>query len=803
MKLSACVIVKNEAKNIEKWIDNLRHIADELIIVDTGSEDNTVELIEKAGIKPYHYEWQRDFAAAKNYAIDQATGDWIVFLDADEYFTQESIGKFRELMQSYHLKKNVGGLLCRLTNIDEDNHNQFISAMLQVRVFRNIPSIRYVGSIHEQLKNTGKNLDMVYCKALEILHTGYSSSIMAKKSKRNKDILLERYAKADEKERRLLWPYLCDLYNCLGDGDNTFKYARRCIDENITIVGDEGKFYRMAVYGLIAMKRPRSEWLAICDEALVKLPYNVEFWLAKGIIQYRLQLYRDAWKSLENAFALKKKQEQDTAAGDQAANHYRRLLPRAYWAKGELYRLKGDMVKALKSYIDGLQDFAYIPELLQGLCRCLKGIAPVELIETINAYYNREADAEFIVAAITGIADAKVIAYYSKYLPVEGRSLAYMATGNYEAAAVELTQRIDTANRLLLANVHRGSINAEKGFVGALVGTAYAAESAAGKNNRASSKQAALLRTAESVRDERLPLVSIMIPTYNRVELFEITLQSAMAQTYPNIEILVNDNSTDGRTELLMDKYLHDERIRYFRNTSAKSKAENFAPFEEYARGEYLQWCMDDDVLAPEKLSRMVQVLRDNTTVTLVSSLRGYIDVQGNPIDKGAEPLNIDGEYVFFPGKDAGKAMLTMASNFIGEPSAVLFRRKDLTHHYWQSESKGLYAISDVAMWLELMEKGDCVIFKKPLSYYRRHGQQEGQRPEVILLSRLEWLKLIEEYHRPGGFLTSDADYYQALDRLYEEYQNSFSHNELLKKAENYSKYVEAMNNVGAILLGR
>lgn len=803
MKLSACVIVKNEAKNIEKWIANLRQVVDELIIVDTGSEDNTIELIESAGITPYHYEWNRDFAAAKNYAIEQATGDWIVFLDADEYFTQESIEIFRELMQSYHLKKNVGGLLCRLTNIDVDNHNQFISAMLQVRIFRNISSIRYVGSIHEQLQNTGKNLDMVYCQALEILHTGYSSSIMVEKNRRNKDILLERYVKADAKEKRLIWPYLCDLYNCLGDGDNTLKYARRCIDENITIVGDEGKFYRMAVYGLIAMKRPRSEWLAICNEALVKLPYNVEFWLAKGIIQYRLQLYRDAWKSLENAFALKKKQEQNTAAGDQAANHYRRLLPRAYWAKGELYRLKGDRVKALKSYIDGLQDFAYIPELLQGLCRCLKGIAPVELIETINAYYNREADAEFIVAAITGIADAGVIAYYSKYLPREESSLAYMATGNYDAAAVELTRRIDTANRVILANARRGSLDIENGYARVLLGTEYMTDSTARKNSRVTAKQAALLRTIKSIRDESLPLVSIMIPTYNRSDLFEITLQSAMNQTYSNIEILVNDNSTDDRTALVMDKYLQDERIRYFRNTSAKCKADNFVPFEKYARGEYLQWCMDDDVLAPEKLSQMVQVLRDNPSVTLVSSLRGFIDVQGNAIDSGNNLLNIEGEYGFFSGKDAGKAMLSSLSNFIGEPSAVLFRREDLVHHYWRAESKGLYAISDVAMWLELFEKGDCIIFKKPLSYYRRHGQQEGQRPEVILLSRLEWVKLIEEYHRPGGFLTSDADYYQSLDRLYEEYQNSFSHNELLKKAENYSKYVEAMNCAGTALLGR
>ena len=109
--------------------------------------------------------------------------------------------------------------------------------------------------------------------------------------------------------------------------------------------------------------------------------------------------------------------------------------------------------------------------------------------------------------------------------------------------------------------------------------------------------------------DSSHPLVSIMIPTYNRPELFEKTLQSVLAQSYDNIEVLVNDNSTNEDTNSLIRKYECDSRLRYYRNMDAKCKEDNFRPFEHIAKGEYLQWCMDDDVLHKDKLSMMVSVM--------------------------------------------------------------------------------------------------------------------------------------------------------------------------------------------------
>ena len=270
----------------------------------------------------------------------------------------------------------------------------------------------------------------------------------------------------------------------------------------------------------------------------------------------------------------------------------------------------------------------------------------------------------------------------------------------------------------------------------------------------------------------RTPLVSIMIPTYNRPEYFRETLESARSQTYPNIEIIVCDNSTDDRTEELMQAYQDDIRVRYVRNKMAKTKAENFMPFEHLAQGEFLQWCMDDDILLPDKITRMVDVFLCEPTVTLVTSVRGVIDGDGTFIGQSGDAPTIDGMYGCFSGSLLGHALLISFTNFLGEPSAVLFRRRDLTHHYWRAESRGYQILSDCAMWLELLEKGNAVVFAGPLSLFRTHNRQEQRQSESLVCGAIEWRRLIEEYWRKRVFLTKEEDYRTVLARLQKTCKN-------------------------------
>ena len=216
-----------------------------------------------------------------------------------------------------------------------------------------------------------------------------------------------------------------------------------------------------------------------------------------------------------------------------------------------------------------------------------------------------------------------------------------------------------------------------------------------------------------------------------------------------------------------MQAYRSDVRVRYVRNREAKTKEENFMPFEHLAQGEYLQWCMDDDILLPDKITLMVDAFLSEPTATLVTSIRGVIDGEGRYLGQWQAPP-IYGRSGCFAGAVIGHSTLRNMANFLGEPSAVLFRRCDLVHHYWRTQVRGYLTISDCVMWLELLEKGDAVIFARPLSLYRRHEGQEGVRADTLVLSRIEWRRLIEEYWRRRVFLTEETDYRTVMDLLLE-----------------------------------
>ena len=93
MKISACYITKNEEKVLDRSLRSLCHQVDEIIVVDTGSTDRTKEIAAGYGARIYDFHWQGDFAAARNEAIRYATGDWIIFLDADESFAGNVSGE--------------------------------------------------------------------------------------------------------------------------------------------------------------------------------------------------------------------------------------------------------------------------------------------------------------------------------------------------------------------------------------------------------------------------------------------------------------------------------------------------------------------------------------------------------------------------------------------------------------------------------------------------------------------------------------------------------------------------------------
>jgi glycosyltransferase involved in cell wall biosynthesis len=184
MKISACWIAKNEEHTLPRSIRSVSRIADEIIVVDTGSTDGTVEAVKDLKAHVYEFEWTNDFSAARNFALSKASGDAVVFLDADEYFEPALARKDRQVIEDLLSKPGINALLIKLTNINGDT-GKTIDVTEIIRIYLHLPDLRYVGSVHEvpQIVSGGRSAFLTTYRHpnWNIVHTGYSPSLIRDK----------------------------------------------------------------------------------------------------------------------------------------------------------------------------------------------------------------------------------------------------------------------------------------------------------------------------------------------------------------------------------------------------------------------------------------------------------------------------------------------------------------------------------------------------------------------------------------------------------------------------------------------
>lgn len=306
--ISQCMIVKNEEKNIRRALSWGKDIMCEQIVVDTGSSDRTVEIAREMGAKIFFFPWINDFAAAKNFAIDQAKGDWIAFLDADESFTPEDAGKIPEILE--YVGEDVDGLLTGIVDLDENNH--MTSGGTMIRFFANRPDLRYVGKIHEHLVRKGSaGLHLTDAtEQLAFLHTGYQEQVNKEKSKfeRNRDIILE-VLKQDPENCDYLG-YLGDTYSSAGkyeEARKAYQKAVAAMPEKLGVYDQRSSYtYTNLLRITQVLKIPETEVEAVYKEAVEKLPKEPDFdcvmgewYWGKGQCEKAVQMYEIAIAKLE------------------------------------------------------------------------------------------------------------------------------------------------------------------------------------------------------------------------------------------------------------------------------------------------------------------------------------------------------------------------------------------------------------------------------------------------------------------------------------------------------------------------
>lgn len=186
--ISVCIIAKNEEKNLKRCLESIKNIADEIVVVDTGSEDKTFEIAKLYTDKVFFYQWDSDFSKARNKSLEYATKNWILILDADEELPKEEGEKLKEILK---LNINFEAFHVRLVNYVNDKN---IGDSVVLRVFKNRPKYRFVGKIHEQIiKSINENSEgsSIGSTDIKIIHYGYdpNKANINEKQQRNLNIL--------------------------------------------------------------------------------------------------------------------------------------------------------------------------------------------------------------------------------------------------------------------------------------------------------------------------------------------------------------------------------------------------------------------------------------------------------------------------------------------------------------------------------------------------------------------------------------------------------------------------------------
>jgi glycosyltransferase involved in cell wall biosynthesis len=288
------MIVKNEEHNIERALAWARGIAFEQIVVDTGSTDKTVEIAESLGAKVFHFKWIDDFAAAKNFALDKARGTWIAFLDADEYFTAENAAKIIPLIDENKRRADI--ICCELVNLD-DAGNPF-SVVKQNRIFRNLPALRYTGSIHEALVYTPEQLHIT--NAISIQHTGYTKRTLdlTQKSERNITMLsaeLEKHPNDANRKGYLAASFLASSRVTPSNAEKAVELYREVVNSGQRLNEVVAHSSHSHLIKLAFNTKDYEEAIKLCVSAKKALADSPDFAYWHGLALYNLERDDEAW----------------------------------------------------------------------------------------------------------------------------------------------------------------------------------------------------------------------------------------------------------------------------------------------------------------------------------------------------------------------------------------------------------------------------------------------------------------------------------------------------------------------------
>jgi tetratricopeptide (TPR) repeat protein len=295
VSLSAAIIVKDEADRLDACLTSLRGLVDEIVVVDTGSRDGSVAVAERHGAVVAHEPWQGDFANARNRSLDLATGEWILYVDADEQ-VRGDFAAARHLLA--RADDHVG---FRVRFVPRVGWTPY----LEYRLWRNRADLRFVGPIHESIAPAldavvaAEGLRVEPFDRFTIHHYGYEGD---RADKRDRDAPLLVAELARNPDRLFVYDHLARVYEAAGDGVRaveTWQSGITRVRASEHPLPDDRQVYIGLIHHLLARGVVDDELERLVDEARERFDRTPSLELAAARLAFATGRPRDALEPLD------------------------------------------------------------------------------------------------------------------------------------------------------------------------------------------------------------------------------------------------------------------------------------------------------------------------------------------------------------------------------------------------------------------------------------------------------------------------------------------------------------------------
>ena len=379
--VSLCLIAKDEEKVIGRCLKSLKPLVDEIILVDTGSQDKTVDIARQWGAKIFYFPWNQNFSDARNTGIKEAKMDWILIVDADEYLREGDEDKLVAAFNDF----TEDGYLVKTLNFSKENSQDYI-INLNHRIFKNNKKAHFVGAIHEQVTPIDHKDPQKPPKILDIgfYHTGYLETARQEKDKQGRNLqILERLVTESPNHQF----YLFSLANeyAKTDLDKALKLYDRAYGQGDFLSGYIPKLILYRIMALQGLGRYQ-EALAAVSEGLGIFPDLTDLYYFQGNIHRKQNHPKKAIQSYETALRMGKP-KRDFLQFQDSSYRFGPLFNLA-----QIYEETGYFELAAQNYEHCLKVDPSKYQLTQNIFRCLVQLDLTEgaLLQRIRKNFNEK-----------------------------------------------------------------------------------------------------------------------------------------------------------------------------------------------------------------------------------------------------------------------------------------------------------------------------------------------------------------------------------------------------------------------------